>query len=174
MSMRAAPDGDREHLELKSERGASRTSSLAKEMPSTHAEEFRSALDGMTIEFSRKDSVAINPHLTETNLVRVIFRTEVIEAGNGQRISFGIIAANEAKPGEAYRLNPDEICLIQKFSAVQDHDVRITGTWDPKFHLLKFDGLHFGSRYVVAFTTDRSDVYAEASLPPVPGLARVG
>jgi len=160
--------GSRQNLELAHTEGALRALNRAEEMPQMHYEEFREAVDGMTIELRRQDSIRINPIETQSNLVNVIFGTEVLEKSDGHVVNLKLIAADQGRKGVAFRLDPNEICLIQKFDEPNQHDIRISPKWNPELGFLEFDGLRFGSRYILAFTSAGAGDLAELSVPGAP------
>jgi hypothetical protein len=174
MGINANQDGGpRGDVRLESKDGAFRPNNHSEQMPQMHYEEFRDSVDGMTIELDRASSLKINPRITATDLVRVIFATDVVEGYSGQSVNLKIIAADESRQGVSYRLDPNEICLIQKFGGLNDHDVRIPAKWNSQYSFLEFDDLRFGSRYVLAFTSAGSGCFAEACMPKIPGVNRV-
>jgi len=169
MGMSAGHDGGpRQDVNLASTRGAFRGTNRAETMPQMHYEEFREGVDGMTIELKRKGSIHIDPINTPTNLVNVVFASDVTEQSAGHVVNLKIIATDQARPGVAFRLDPDEICLIQKFDEPNQHDVRISPKWNSRMGYLEFESLRFGSRYILAFTSAGAGDPAEVVLPGVP------
>jgi hypothetical protein len=169
MGMTAGHDGMRQDLELRSEHGAFRRANRAEVMPSMHYDEFREAVDGMRIQLNRGESMQIAPRVTTSNLVRVIFASDVQEGTDGHSVRLRMIAADESRPGVVFRLDPNEICLIQKFSGLGEHDVRIDAKWNSELGFLEFKNLRFGSQYVLAFASAGAGELAKNGLPAVPG-----
>jgi hypothetical protein len=133
-------------------------------MPDECEAELRDSFDGAKLCLTRQGELSLSGVVeTQSGKVNLILATELVEGGDNVTYKLRLIAADTSRPGTAFRLDPDELCLVHRPT-----ETRVFGKWNREFHYLEFSDLRMRNEYIAVFTTATGGVFARTTLPGFP------